>query len=77
MSSLVVIRLSCFTIARVFSTFSLDRAESGRPGRVSFSSDAPPFEKAQTVGRLVHDSVSQSVTIQVLILSVAVFPDLK
>ena len=57
-SSLVVIRLSCLAIARDFSKFSVDRAESGRPGRVSFSSDALPFENARTIERLVHDSVS-------------------
>jgi len=59
-SNLVVIRLSCFTIARVFSTFSLNRAESGRSGLVSFSSDVLPFENARTIGRLVHDSNSQT-----------------
>jgi hypothetical protein len=58
-SCLVVIHLSCFSIARVFSTFSLDRGESGRPGRVSFSSDVLPFEKARTILRLVHDSVTR------------------
>jgi hypothetical protein len=38
-SSLVVSRLSCITMARAFSTFPLDRAETGRPGRGSSSSD--------------------------------------
>jgi hypothetical protein len=52
-SSQVVIRI---TMARVFSAFSLDRAEAGRLGRGSSSSDPCLLEKARNIKRLVHDS---------------------
>jgi hypothetical protein len=54
-SSLVVIRLSLITMARTFTAFSLDRAETARPGRGSSSSDSLLLEIARTVGRIVHD----------------------
>jgi hypothetical protein len=42
-------------MARAFATFSLDRAETVRPGRESTSSNL--LENAQNIGRLVHESV--------------------
>jgi hypothetical protein len=57
-SGLMVIYLSCITVARVFSTFSLDRAETSWPGRGSSSSDSLHSsdrpEHRKTCARLGH-----------------------
>ena len=57
-SGLMVICLSCITVARVFSRFSLDRAETSRPGRGSSSCDSLPSSKRakhrKTCARLGH-----------------------
>jgi len=74
--SLVVIRLSCITMARVFSTFSLGRAETGRPGQGSSFSDSLPSWKCVNIGRFVHNSVSHHHTniFQVLVHFRGSFP---
>jgi len=46
-NSLVVIRLSCITMARLSSIFSLDWEETGRPGRGSIIQRVPAFFKTR------------------------------
>ena len=46
-SSLVVIRLSCITMARLSSIFSLDWEETGRTGRGSILQRFPAFFKTR------------------------------
>jgi hypothetical protein len=41
-SSLLVIRLSCITMAQVFSTFSMDQVETVQPGQGSSFSNSLP-----------------------------------
>ena len=65
--SLVVIHLSCITLAQAFSTFSMDWTESGQPGQGSSFSNFLPSWKCVNIGWLVHNSVIITHIFQVLL----------